>query len=229
MVSSFCEKLHWTSLAAALNSIKPRLHFGVPDELLPLVEVEGVSPARARALAKAGFSSVVKIAKAAPLDIASVLARSAGVMLSSETAQELLNLTSTMIINNARIKLGRFDLISDASSSQGFPALFSPVSPPLLHQLIGTQRESDDDENDIVWEEEEEDGIFLEALAAAEEGLIDQTQRQLSQAPHVSARKRRRISEMTTVDARGLRRGSAEFEDFGFDSFVLKAIDFNSF
>ena len=230
MVSSFCEKLHWTSLAAALNSIKPRLHFGVPDELLPLVEVEGVSPARARALAKAGFSSVVKIAKAAPLDIASVLAKSAGV-LSSETAQELLNLTSTMIINNARVKLGRFDLISDPSSSasQGFSALFSPVSPPLLHQLIGTQREDDD----IVWEDEEEDGMLLEALEAAEVGFIDQTQRQLSQVPHVSgsARKRRRISDMTTVDARALRRNSSaeEFEDFGFDSFVLKAIDFNSF
>jgi hypothetical protein len=230
MVSSFCEKLHWTSLAAALNSIKPRLHFGVPDELLPLVEVEGVSPARARALAKAGFSSVVKIAKAAPLDIASVLAKSAGI-LSSETAQELLNLTSTMIINNARVKLGRFDLISDPSSSasQGFSALFSPVSPPLLHQLIGTQREDDD----IVWEEEEEDGMLLEALEAAEKGFIDQTQRQLSQVPHVSgsARKRRRISDMTTVDARALRRNSSaeEFEDFGFDSFVLKAIDFNSF
>lgn len=247
MVSSFCERLHWTSLAAALNSIKPKLHFGVPDELLPLVEVEGVSPARARALANAGFSTVQKISKATPLDIASVLARSTCVAVSSQTAQTLLTLTSTMIINNARIKLGRCDLISEssASSDEGEygEAIFSPVSPPLLHQLIGTQRDDFEPPAEI-----DEDEIFLGALDVIDAQEIDKTQNQDSQplVENEGSVRKRRISEMTTVDARDLKRHARarippsshrtgvvenhhQFEDFGFDSFILKAIDFNSF
>ena len=245
MVSSFCERLQWTSLAAALTSVKPRLHFGVPDELLPLVEVEGISPARARALARAGFTTVKKIAKSKPIDIAVILARRAD---SSETAQRLLDFTSSTIINNARIKLGWSPLppTSTPGSDVSY-GLFPSISPPVLLQLLGTQREEDeydrtlDQENDgdhdsiaatLSQRTLDEDLDFFEPplVEDDEDELLADALRLIDTAP--PRRRNRRISEMTTVDGRRefdipSNNTAATFEDGGLDSLILRSIDFN--
>jgi DNA polymerase theta len=222
MVSSFCERLQWTSLAAALNSIKPRLHFGVPDELVELMEIEGISPARARALAKAGFNTIEKIASAEPIQIAVAITRDVSIegtqMTSSETADRMIKTVAHLIINNSKIRLGITDdflndtLIQQPSqSSSSSYGVLSPVSPPLIHQLISTQYQPSSEEEEFpqtpaqVYEaffspsqrkKNSEDEWLLNALDAIDEAAIPQTYRQSS-----VERRRRRLSEMTTVDA----------------------------
>ena len=256
MVSSFCERLQWNSLAAALNSVKPRLHFGVPDELLPLVEIEGISPARARALARAGLTSVKRIAKSKPIDIALVLARSAE---TSETAQRLLDLTSKMIINNARIKLGWTSLPMSGSSDSGSYGLFPSISPPVLMQLIGTQRQDELDGSSIdptlVENEAEANEIEETAYEASLAATLSQATDTIDDDFLLSAlrlidtapprRRNRRISDLTTVDGRDQRKefeissnytgtmieesANGPYEDAGLDSLILRSIDFNGF
>jgi hypothetical protein len=269
IISSFCERLQWNSLAAALNAVKPRLHFGVPDELVSLVEVEGVSPTRARALARAGLTSVKKIARSKPIDIALVLARSAE---TSETAQRLLDLTSRMIINNARIKLGWSQLsnTADSDDSSGISyGLFPSISPPVLMQLIGTQREDPNSieptlaensqvVNEVVALERTESALCLGTSERAESVAATLSQRtdafdvgddefyvnalrMIDTAP--PRRRNRRISELTTIDARDKLLEISEnytgtlveetaadlFDETGLDSLILKSIDFNKF
>ena len=232
MVSAFCERLQWISLAAALNSIKPRLHFGVPDELLPLMEIEGVSPARARALARAGFGTCEKVGMASPLEIAVALTRDVNVegtqMTSVHTAHRLLEVVSKLIINNARVLVGMTSVASSfPDQDDNVTGLWSPVSAPaLIQQLIGTQWPSEPSATpppQFVPSDEDEDAMFANALAALD-------------AP---PKRRRRVSEMTTIDARSLRRDMAEFalpsnntaidfvEEDGivFDSVLLESFD----
>lgn len=239
MVSSFCDRLQWASLAAALNSIKPRLHFGVPDELLGLMEVEGVSPARARALAKAGFSSVEKIASASPVQVAIALTREVSVegtqMTSKETADRLVGIVATLIINNARISLGFSELVPesvreissvDSGSSSSSLDILSFISPPLIHQLIGTQVQSGSDpptpdENGPFHDHRSAGLVGLYRTSVAGPAVVESTPSefyaQLLKTPHrdtlgpidnfpttvrqSSVRRRLRLSEMTTIDA----------------------------
>jgi len=225
MVSSFCERLQWTSLSAALNTVKPRLHFGVSDELLPLVQVEGISPASARALARAGYMSVKKIAKATPLDIALVLARSA---VTTDQGQKLLDLTSSMIVNNARTKLGWSPLTQSSTSSYD---LFPSISAPVLMQLIGTQRIESD-----VEEAAEEEIEFPATLTQQTDPLLDPEEdallasalRLIDTAP--PRRRLRRISEMTTIEAGMKREFDIPSNNTGDDedAMILRAIDFNA-
>jgi hypothetical protein len=236
--------------------VKPRLHFGVPDELLPLVEIEGISPARARALARSGLTSVKRIAKSKPIDIALVLARSAE---TSETAQRLLDLTSKMIINNARIKIGWTILPMSGTSDSGSYGLFPSISPPVLMQLIGTQRQDQMDESSIdptfvenVGDSNEVQDTAYEASLAAtlsqgtdtiEDEFLLSALRIIDTAP--PRRRNRRISELTTVDGRDKGKefeissnytgtlieesAHGQFDDAGLDSLILRSIDFNGF
>jgi hypothetical protein len=71
----FCERRKWHSLAAALGSLAPRLQFGVPTEILPLMKLPSVFAARARVLHAAGFASLDALAKADVREIAAAISR----------------------------------------------------------------------------------------------------------------------------------------------------------
>ncbi|HET6779882.1 MAG TPA: DEAD/DEAH box helicase, partial [Nitrososphaera sp.] len=55
-----------------LYNLRIRIRYGVKEELLPLVALEGIGRVKARALYNAGFTDVVKIAKASKAKLASV-------------------------------------------------------------------------------------------------------------------------------------------------------------
>ena len=55
-----------------LYNLRTRIRYGVKEELLPLVALEGIGRVKARALYNAGFTDVVKIAKASQAKLASV-------------------------------------------------------------------------------------------------------------------------------------------------------------
>jgi helicase len=55
-----------------LYNLRSRIRYGVKEELLPLVVLEGIGRVKARALYNAGFTDVAKIAKASQAKLASV-------------------------------------------------------------------------------------------------------------------------------------------------------------
>jgi helicase len=59
-------------LLSELYNLRTRIRYGVKEELLPLVALEGIGRVKARALYNAGFTDVVKIAKAPQVKLASV-------------------------------------------------------------------------------------------------------------------------------------------------------------
>ena len=63
-ITSFCHAMEWYSLEAVLSSFVKRLGFGVKPDLLPLMEIRGIQPPRARALWNAGFKTLSLIAAA---------------------------------------------------------------------------------------------------------------------------------------------------------------------
>ncbi|TPP51267.1 Helicase conserved C-terminal domain family protein [Leishmania donovani] len=70
-ITSFCHAMEWFSLEAVLSSFVKRLGFGVKPDLLPLMEIRGMQPPRARALWNAGFKKVAAIAAADADDMVS--------------------------------------------------------------------------------------------------------------------------------------------------------------
>eukprot|EP00392_Amoebophrya_sp_AT5.2_P014770 g14931.t1 len=61
VIVAFCERLRWWPLKAVFEQLAPRMHFGVPPELQPLLQI-GISGPRARALADDGWT-LEKIAR----------------------------------------------------------------------------------------------------------------------------------------------------------------------
>jgi helicase len=59
-------------LMPELYNLRSRIRYGVKEELLPLVVLEGIGRVKARALYNAGFTDVAKIAKASQAKLASV-------------------------------------------------------------------------------------------------------------------------------------------------------------
>jgi helicase len=59
-------------LMPELYNLRTRIRYGVKEELLPLVALEGIGRVKARALYNAGFTDVAKIAKASQAKLASV-------------------------------------------------------------------------------------------------------------------------------------------------------------
>ena len=64
--------LHREDLLSELYNLRIRIRYGVKEELMPLVALGGIGRVRARALYNAGFTDVVKIAKAPQAKLASV-------------------------------------------------------------------------------------------------------------------------------------------------------------
>ncbi|CCW67507.1 unnamed protein product [Phytomonas sp. Hart1] len=61
-ITNFCRAMEWFSLEAVLTSFIKRLGFGVKPDLLPLMEIKGIQPPRARALWNAGLRTPSQIA-----------------------------------------------------------------------------------------------------------------------------------------------------------------------
>ncbi|GET88811.1 DNA polymerase theta, putative [Leishmania tarentolae] len=70
-ITSFCHAMEWFSLEAVLSSFVKRLGFGVKPDLLPLMEIRGMQPPRARALWNAGFKNLASMAAADADDMVS--------------------------------------------------------------------------------------------------------------------------------------------------------------
>lgn len=65
-ITSFCHAMEWYALEAVLASFVKRLGFGVRPDLLPLMEMRGVQPARARVLWNAALRTPAAIAACDP-------------------------------------------------------------------------------------------------------------------------------------------------------------------
>ena len=59
-------------MLSELYALRTRIRYGIKEELMPLVALEGVGRVRARALYNAGFTDVPKIANAPAAKLASV-------------------------------------------------------------------------------------------------------------------------------------------------------------
>ncbi|KEG14449.1 putative ATP-dependent RNA helicase [Trypanosoma grayi] len=68
-ITSFCRAMEWFSLEAVLASYVKRLGFGVKPDIVPLMELRGVQPGRARALWVAGFKDPAAIAACNPEEL----------------------------------------------------------------------------------------------------------------------------------------------------------------
>uniref|UniRef100_A0A7S1QJ11 Helicase C-terminal domain-containing protein n=1 Tax=Neobodo designis TaxID=312471 RepID=A0A7S1QJ11_NEODS len=74
-ICSFCASLEWFSLEAVLSAFVKRLGYGVRPDLVPLMDIKGVTPARARALWNAGLKSASDIVKLSPEALKDVVKR----------------------------------------------------------------------------------------------------------------------------------------------------------
>lgn len=75
-LGAFCRELQkenpaLLSFSLLLPQMGKRLQFGVPQELVPLMEIKGVKQGMARSLAAAGYASLAKIATATENDLIS--------------------------------------------------------------------------------------------------------------------------------------------------------------
>ena len=68
-ITSFCAAMEWFSLEAVLSSFVKRLGFGVKPDIVPLMEIRGVQPPRARALWNAGFKDPGMLASCTPQEV----------------------------------------------------------------------------------------------------------------------------------------------------------------
>ncbi|RHW70854.1 DNA polymerase theta (helicase domain only) [Trypanosoma brucei equiperdum] len=68
-ITSFCRAMEWYSLEAVLASFVKRLGFGVKPDIIPLMEIKGVQPGRARALWRAGFKDPAAVAACTPAEL----------------------------------------------------------------------------------------------------------------------------------------------------------------
>ena len=64
--------IHREDLLSELHGLRTRIRYGVKEELLPLVALDGIGRVKARALHNAGFTDVVKISKAPQDKLANV-------------------------------------------------------------------------------------------------------------------------------------------------------------
>lgn len=75
MVTVFCEKLGWESMALLLSQFQERALYGVHRVLVPLLEIPTVDPGLARVLYEANYSEVGDVAAASPVNIERILNR----------------------------------------------------------------------------------------------------------------------------------------------------------
>ncbi|KAI5688572.1 DEAD [Leishmania braziliensis] len=102
-ITSFCHAMEWFSLEAVLSSFVKRLGFGVKPDLLPLMEVRGMQPPRARALWNAGFKRLATIAAADAEDMVSKV--KAMNPKDSKTAKFFTKRSALMTIREANLAL----------------------------------------------------------------------------------------------------------------------------
>ncbi|KAH9593495.1 Helicase [Trypanosoma melophagium] len=68
-ITAFCRAMEWFALEAVLAAFVKRLGFGVKPDIVPLMELRGVQPGRARALWAAGFRDPASIAACGPEEV----------------------------------------------------------------------------------------------------------------------------------------------------------------
>lgn len=73
-VSAFAMALNWWYLPPLLDTMVVRLRCGVEPDLLPLMEIDGLVPWRARQLQHYGYRTVLSVASASVRDLAEVFA-----------------------------------------------------------------------------------------------------------------------------------------------------------
>ncbi|KAH8232595.1 hypothetical protein KR032_010136 [Drosophila birchii] len=73
IVTAFCHSLQWSTLALIVSQFKDRLFFGIHRDLIDLMRLPDLSQKRARALFDGGFTSLVEVAGADPLELEKVL------------------------------------------------------------------------------------------------------------------------------------------------------------
>jgi hypothetical protein len=65
-MTSFCNAMGWFSLEAVMASFVKRLGFGVKPDILPLMEIKGMTAGRARAIWTAGLRDPASVAACSP-------------------------------------------------------------------------------------------------------------------------------------------------------------------
>lgn len=102
-ITSFCHAMEWYSLEAVLSSFVKRLGFGVKPDLLPLMEIRGMQPPRARALWNAGFKKLAAIAAADADDMVAKVKSLNPV--DSKSAKFFTKRSALMVIREAHLTL----------------------------------------------------------------------------------------------------------------------------
>ena len=72
-ICSFCASVEWFSLEAVLSAFVKRLGYGVRPDLVPLMDIKGVTPGRARALWNAGVKNAAAVVKFSPEELKEVV------------------------------------------------------------------------------------------------------------------------------------------------------------
>lgn len=97
--------MEWYSLEAVLSSFVKRLDFGVKPDLVPLMEIKGVQPARARALWNAGFRDAASIAACEAEEMVQKVRKANAP--DSKAAKFFSKRTALMLIREAHVVLER--------------------------------------------------------------------------------------------------------------------------
>eukprot|EP00401_Gymnodinium_catenatum_P045090 CAMPEP_0117611432 /NCGR_PEP_ID=MMETSP0784-20121206/82389_1 /TAXON_ID=39447 /ORGANISM="" /LENGTH=211 /DNA_ID=CAMNT_0005414873 /DNA_START=1 /DNA_END=632 /DNA_ORIENTATION=+ len=75
MMYQLCVRLRWHEMAALFESLMPRMNFGISADVLPLCQIPGTYPHRARALCEAGLTTPEEVAVARKEVVEAVLRR----------------------------------------------------------------------------------------------------------------------------------------------------------
>uniref|UniRef100_A0A1A9VS42 DNA polymerase theta n=1 Tax=Glossina austeni TaxID=7395 RepID=A0A1A9VS42_GLOAU len=100
IVASFCNSLQWDTLASIVSQFKERLFFGIHRDLMDLMRLPDLNQKRARALFKAGITSLIELANSEIFEVEKILYN--GLSFDSEKQYDNENALEAAQRNEAR-------------------------------------------------------------------------------------------------------------------------------
>jgi POLQ-like helicase len=119
-ICSFCQSLEWFGLEAVLAAYVKRLGYGVKPDVVPLMEINGVTASRARALWNAGYKNVKAIAEELPDKLRDTVRRAnpdsrSAKYFSSRAAAALIRAAHTLIHASVNEKRQEIELLTGST------------------------------------------------------------------------------------------------------------------
>lgn len=165
MLTTFCNRLGWSSLELLIEQFQPRISFGVQRELIDLVRIPCINSSIARQLYSKGFDTVVSLIHCKPVDIEVLLINGAkAFMFGNETSNS--NLPFIKIYIPA---LDKYLTIRELSK------MIVEESRLLIENDIGQKIDFEEFDHDILSEESESELKEFEVIDhSANESLADE-------------------------------------------------------